>query len=134
MIWVLVGLVAAFTVGFFLYLFVFRWNALARHGSVEVPGESVVELPAGSVAVYYEDAHKWRYSERPEPARDFSVLFSEEPGGRRIDLAPPEAEATYKARGRNRIPYGVLNVPGAGRVRVKSQIHADAAEPRITFG
>ncbi len=134
MIWVAIGLVTLVVLGFPLYLFVFRWNRLARHGSVEVPGESVVELPEGPVTVYYEDAFKWRYSERPEPWSGFSVLVSDERNGERIDLGPPEPKTTYKARGKNRIPYGSLQLPGAGRYRVKSQIGADATNPRITFG
>ena len=134
MIWVTVGIVALGIVAFVLYLFVFRWNRMARHGSVEVPGESALELPAGPVAVYYEDAFKWRYSERPEPWSGFSMLVSDEQSGERVDLAPAEAKTTFKSRGKNRIPYGSLNLHRAGRYRVKSQIDADATQPRITFG
>ncbi len=134
MIWVLTAAIALVIVSVPLYLFVFRWNRLARHGSVEVPGEAVVELPAGPVAVYYEDAFRWRYSERPKPWSGFSMLVSEEQGGERVDLKPAEAKTTFKARGRNRIPYGVLPIPRAGRYRVRSQIDADAVQPRITFG
>lgn len=134
MIWVTVGIVALGIITFVVYLFVIRWNRLARHGSVEVPGESVVELPAGQVAVYYEDAFRWRYSQRPEPWAGFSMLVSDEQSGERVDLAPPEAQTTFKSRGRNRIPFGSLNLPRAGRYRVKAQIDADATQPRITFG
>lgn len=134
MIWVLIGLTTALIFAFVLYLFVFRWNRMARHGSVEVPGESLVELPAGDVVLYYQDSFKWRYSERPRPWSGFSVLVSEEGSEQRIDLAPAPGEAIYKSRGKNRIPFGTLRLPRAGRYRVRSQIDSDAAEPRITFG
>jgi hypothetical protein len=134
MIWVLIALIALLILAVPLYLFVFRWNRLARHGSVEVPGESLVELPDGPVEIYYEDAFKWRYSERAKPGPGFSMLVSDERSGERIDLDPPEAKTTFKARGKNRIPYGLLTLPRAGRYRVESRIDADAVNPRITFG
>lgn len=134
MIWVLIGLLAAVVVGTFVYLFVIRWGRLERYGSVAVPGESVVELPAGEVVLYYQDSHKWRYSERPRPWSGFSVLVSDEQGGERVDLGPAPERAIYKARGKNRIPYATLSLPAAGRYRVRSQIDAEGIEPRITFG
>ncbi len=134
MIWLLTGLLAAFVVGFFVYFFVVRWARLARHGSVAVPGEEVVELPAGEVVVYYQDSQRFRYSERPEPWRGFSVLVSADEGGERVDLDEPPHSAIYKVRGKTRIPYATLRLPRAGRYRVRSQIDAEAIEPRVTFG
>ncbi len=116
------------------YVFVVRTRRFGRYGSVEVPGDEVIELPAGEVAVYYQDAFKWRYSERPRPAAGFSVLVSVEGGGERLDLRPPRTDTVYKSGGRNRIPYGLLRVPRAGRHRVVSRVGADAVEPRVTFG
>ena len=134
MIWLLTGLLAAFVVGFFVYFFVVRWARLERHGSVAVPGEEVVELPAGEVVVYYQDSQRFRYSERPEPWRGFSVLVSADEGGERVDLDEPPHSAIYKVRGKTRIPYATLRLPRAGRYRVRSQIDAEAIEPRVTFG
>ena len=134
MIWVLTGLLAAFVVGFFVYFFVVRWARLERHGSVAVPGEEVVELPAGEVVVYYQDSQRFRYSERPEPWPGFSVLVSADEGGERVDLDEPPHTAIYKVRGKTRIPYATLRLPRAGRYRVRSQIDAEAIEPRVTFG
>lgn len=134
MIWVLVALLALGVAAFLLYLFVFRWNRMDRYGSVEVPGDSVVQLPAGRVRVYYEDRFRWRFSDTAEPWSGFSMLVSEEPGGARVDLQEPQAKTTFKARGRNRIPYGELELPHAGGYRVSSQVDADAVDPRITFG
>jgi hypothetical protein len=134
MIWVVIGIVTLILAGFILYLFGFRWGRMARHASVEVPGESVVELPAGRVAVYYEDGFRWRYSERARPWAGFSMLVSAEASGERLDLEPPEKRTTFRSRGRNRIPYGALDVPRAGRYKVSSQVDADAVDPRIIFG
>jgi hypothetical protein len=134
MIWVLIGVLAAFTVGFFIYFFVIRFRRLERYGSVAVPGDEVVELPAGPVVVYYEDAQRFSYAETPEPWRGFSVLVSDADGGERIDLGEAPHTATYKVRGRTRIPYATLELPKAGRYRVRSQIDPEALSPRITFG
>jgi hypothetical protein len=117
-----------------VYLFVIRTRRFERYGSAAVPGDEVIELPAGEVAVYYQDASKWRHSERPRPAEGFSVLVSVEAGGERLDLRPPRTDTVYKSGGRNRIPYGLLQVPRAGRHRVVSRVGADAVEPRVTFG
>lgn len=134
MIWLLVGLIAAATAAFLLYLFVFRWRQMARLGNVEVPCDTVVELPAGKIVVYYQDGFRWRYSEPPRPWSGFSVLISDEGDGRRIDLGPPPKQATIKHAGTNRVPYGTMTLPQAGRYRIVSQVDADATEPAITFG
>jgi hypothetical protein len=134
-IWVLIGALAAFVVGFFVYFFVIRFKRLERFGSVAVPGDEVVQLPAGDVKVYYEDSRRFRYSETPEPWRGFSVLVSNAESGRRIDLAdPPRAATTYKVRGKTRIPFGTLRLPAEGGYRVVSNIDPEALDPRITFG
>ena len=134
MTWIVIGLLAAFVVGFFVYFFVIRFGRLERHGSVAVPGDEIVELPAGEVVLYYQDSQRFRYSEKPEPWRGFSVLVSEADDGERVDLGEPPDVATYKVRGKTRIPYATLSLPRAGRYRVQSQIDAEAIEPRITFG
>ena len=134
MIWVLIGALAAFVVGFFIYFFVIRFQRLERFGSIAVPGDEVVQLPAGEVTVYYEDSQRFRYSETPEPWRGFSVLVSDAESGERIDLAEPPHTATYKVRGKTRIPFGTLRLPAAGGYRVVSDIDPEALDPRITFG
>ena len=134
MTWVVFGLVTVAVATFLLYMFAVRFNRMHRHGSVAVPGESVIELPAGRVVVHYEDRFRWRPSDRPRPWDGFSMLVSDEESGERIDLGPPPSETAVKARGRNRIPYGTLELPHAGRYRIRSQIEADATEPRIIFG
>lgn len=133
MIWLVVALLAVFIVGFFIYFFVIRFNNLERHGSVGVPGDSVIDLPAGQIKVYYQDAQRFRYSEEPAPWTGFSMLVSAEDGGERIDLGPAPETATYKVRGKTRIPYATLDLPRAGRYRIVSQIDPEAIEPRITF-
>jgi hypothetical protein len=134
MIWLLIGLLTAFVIGFFVYFFVIRWNRLERFGSVAVPGDEVVELPAGRVVVYYQDSERYRYSQVPEPSAGFSVLVSEEGGGARVDLGEAPHSAIYKARGKTRIPYATLDLPHAGRYRIRSQVGPGAPEPRITLG
>jgi hypothetical protein len=134
MIWIVIGLLVAGIVAFFVYLFVVRWGRLERHGSVAVPGESVLELPAGELVLYYQDSRKWRYSQRPEPPTGFSVVVSDERSGERVDLGAAPDTAIYKARGKNRIPHATLRLPRAGRYLVRSHLDGDAIEPRITFG
>ncbi len=51
-----------------------------------------------------------------------------------MDLGPAPDTATYKVRGKTRIPYATLDLPSAGRYRVRSQIDPEALEPRVTFG
>jgi hypothetical protein len=85
------------------------------------------------VLVYYEDAFRWRPSQKPEPWAGFSMLVSDEESGRRIDLGPPHSEVAYKSTGKNRVPYGVLDLPRAGRYRVVSKVEPDAHDPHITF-
>ena len=100
-----------------------------------MPGDEVVELPAGEVVLYYQDSQRFRYSEKPEPWRGFSVLVSDADGGERIDLGePPHTRHLQGRGGKTRIPYATLSLPRAGRYRVQSQIDAEAIEPRITFG
>jgi hypothetical protein len=131
---VLAGALALITTLIFFYLFVVRTRRFERHGSVEVPGDEVLELPEGEVAIYYQDAFKWRHSERPRVWEGFSLLVSDETSGERLDVRPPGNETVYKSAGRNRIPYGLLQVPRAGPYRVVSRIGPDAAGPRVTFG
>ncbi|HEX2360385.1 MAG TPA: hypothetical protein VHH72_11280 [Solirubrobacterales bacterium] len=133
MTWVVFALVTVAVIAFFLYLFVFRFRRLARLGRIEVPGDTVIELPAGRVLVYYEDAFRWRPSQKPEPWAGFSMLVSDERSGARIDLGPPHSEVAYKSSGKNRVPYGVLDLPHAGRYRIVSQVEPDAQSPHITF-
>ena len=135
MIWVLTGLLAAFVVGFFVYFFVVRWSRLERHGSVAVPGER------GRRA-----ARPARSSSTTRTPSASATRRSLSPGGdSRCSSAPRTAasgltwtslphRAIYKVRGKTRIPYATLRLPRAGRYRVRSQIDAEAIEPRITFG
>jgi hypothetical protein len=132
--WAIVAIVALGLVAALLYLYLVPWNRTARYGSVEVPSDTVIQLPAGELIVYYEDAERWKRAERPQPAQGFSVVISDEQGGERIDQRPPPRDTAVKARGRNRIPHAALTLPTAGRYRVRSQVNAGAAEPRITFG
>ncbi|MDP9228032.1 MAG: hypothetical protein M3M99_03135 [Actinomycetota bacterium] len=133
MIWVVIGAIAVSIVAFFVYFFLIRWRRMARYGRLEVPGEGVVQLPAGTVTVYYEDAFKWRYSERPRPWSGFSVLVSG-PDDQRIDLRQPKNATATKTAGKVRIPFGVIELPRAGAYRVRSQVDADATGPHVTFG
>ncbi|MDP9189952.1 MAG: hypothetical protein M3O25_11965 [Actinomycetota bacterium] len=133
MIWVLIAALTLGIVAFFVYLFVVRPRALERYGALEVPGEQTIELPAGEVGVFYQDAARWRFSERARVGPGFSVLISDE-SGERVDLREPGSETIYKSGGKNRIPYGCVSLPEAGRYRVASQIDSGVEKPLVTFG
>lgn len=134
MVWAVVGLIALFTTALFVYFFVVRPRGFARLGRLAVPGDDVIELPAGRHRVYYEDGFRWRYSDVPRPWDGFSLLLSEESSGKRIDLEPAPDQSIIKAGGRNRIPYATVELPAGGRYRVTTQVSSDAVDPYVTFG
>lgn len=133
MIWVLTGAVTLSIILFFVYMFKVRPRALESHAALEVPSDETITLPAGEIGVYYEDSHRWSYANRPQVGAGFSVLISDESGGR-VDLAEPGSELIIKAGGKNRIPYGRLSLGQAGSYRVVSQINDGVEKPRVTFG
>ena len=134
MVWLAVAVVALATTAVLVYFFVVRPRGFARLGRLPVPGDEVVELPAGTHRVYYEDSFRWRYSEVPRPWEGFSMLISEEESDRRIDLGPAPDQSTIKSGGRNRIPYATIELPAAGRYRVTTRVGAGASDPYVTFG
>lgn len=135
MTWIVMGVVTAAVTAFLVYTFYVRPRSYRSIGALDVPGEATIELPAGEVGVYYEDAQRWRYADRPQVANGFSMLVSDGEGDR-LDLDEPETDMVYKSGGRNRIPYGTLHVPSAGTYNVISQINAAEVPPkaRVTFG
>lgn len=133
MTWIVIGLVTVLTIGFVIYLFYLRPRAYARFGSLDVPGDDKISLPAGEIGIFYEDNQRWRFSDRPAIGDGFSVLVSDESGDR-LDIADPGTDVVWKSSGKNRIPYGVLSVPAPAKVRVVSQLNAELDMARITFG
>ncbi|MGH2923386.1 MAG: hypothetical protein ACRDKH_05080 [Solirubrobacterales bacterium] len=134
MTWVAAAVVALGLIAVVIYLFVFRWRRMARHGRLEVPCDEVVALPAGDVVVYYEDSVRRRYSERPEVPAGLSILVSEAEGGERVDLANPPTDTATKRGGRTRIPHASLRPPRAGRYRVVASLGGAAGGAAITLG
>ena len=134
MVWVAVAVIAVATTALFVYLFLIRPRGFGRLGRVAVPGDEVIELPAGRHHVYYEDAFRWRYSDIPRPWDGFSLLISDEQTGKRVDLEPPPDQSTIKSGGRNRIPFATVELPADGSYRVKTQVNSDAEDPYVTFG
>ena len=134
MIWVLTGAITLSIIVLFVYLFSVRPRARERYGVVVLPAEDeIVELPAGEVGVYYQDSRRWNSAHRPEVDSSFSLLISD-PEGNRVDLAEPGSEIIYKAGGKNRIPYGRLELPRAGSYNVTGQINEGVIKPAVTFG
>ncbi len=133
MIWIVAAAVTVATIAFVVYLFYLRPRAYARHGALEVPGDDKINLPAGEVGIFYEDNQRWRFSDRPQVADGFSVMVSDEAGGR-VDIAEPGTDLVWKSSGKNRIPYGVLSLASPGTFRVVSQMSAEPDKARITFG
>lgn len=134
MVWLAVAVVALAITAVLVCFFVIRPRSFARLGRLPVPGDEVVELPAGTHRIYYEDSFRWRYSEVPRPGDGFSMLISEEGSDRRIDLGPAPDQSTIKSGGRNRIPYATIELPAAGRYRVTTRVGAGASDPYVTFG
>ena len=133
MIWIVAALVTVLTIGFVVYLFYLRPRQYARFGSLDVPGDDTISLPAGEIGIFYEDNQRWRFSDRPEVGAGFSILVSDESGDR-IDIADPGTDVVWKASGKNRIPYGVLSISSPGTFKVVSQLTADLDMARLTFG
>lgn len=133
MIWAVAVAVLLGIVAFFVYLAVLAPRKLERYGAVEVPGDATVELPAGGVGVFYEDAKRWKRSERAQVAPGFSVAVNDGSGSP-LEIAAPASDTIIKSGGRNRIPYGRLTVPRPGRYRVSTEVHMAAEQPRVTFG
>ncbi len=69
----------------------------------------------------------------PQVADGFSVLVSDETGGR-IQIADAGTDVVWKGSGKNRIPYGVLSLSSAGTFRVVSRLDGELDTARITFG
>ena len=134
MVWVAVALVALLVTGVLVYFFVLRPREFARLGRLSVPGDDVIELPAGRHRIYYEDGFRWRYSDVPRPWDGFSLLISDEASGKRIDLEPAPDQSIIKSGGRNRIPFATVELPAGGRYRVTTHVDSDAVDPYVTFG
>jgi hypothetical protein len=134
MIWVVIGAVTVAIVGLWIYLFVIRWRRMARHGRLEIPCDTEIALPRGEVVVYYEDRHRWRYSERPRPWDGFALLVSDAEDGTRVDLSDSPSDTAQKTGGKNRIPYATIRLPRESRYRVVAQVDAGATDPAVTFG
>lgn len=109
------------------------WGGMARHARLAIPCDEVIELPAGVIAIHYEDARPRQTSERPEPWPGFSVLVSEAESERRMDLGPAPDSPGLRLWRRVRVPYATLEIPSPGRYRVTAEVNNDAIEPHVTL-
>jgi hypothetical protein len=133
MMWALVAVLAVAMIASFFYIFIWRVRQMERHGRLALPCDETVELPAGEVTVFYEDAVRWRHSERPEIGAGFRVRVSAE-DGEVLDLGEPLDEPPVKTSKRNRIPYARVEVPAAGRYRVRGEVGAGVHDPAVLLG
>ena len=113
-------------------------KSLGKHGSVAVPGEDVVELPAGKV--------KLTYAESIRPAREGkSIAFSKpdevtvalrSADGTAVEMLPPRMRSAGSAPGPLAYStFGVVELAAAGAYTVSATAApANAVEPRILLG
>ncbi|CAN5563058.1 hypothetical protein BH20ACT15_BH20ACT15_04450 [soil metagenome] len=132
MIWAAIAVLVV-TIGVVSFIFFIRPRRYSRHAVLEVPGEATITLPAGEVGVFYEDAERWGYAERPKVADGLSLVVSDV-SGTRVDLIEPETELAWKGPGKNRVPYGTLELPSGGSFRVTTRLSGEVKAPRLTFG
>lgn len=112
------------------------------YGAVEIPGERVLQLPRGEVAVYYREriagaADPLRDDgglEEPSPEADYEVRPAA--GGEPLELDGDGGREVSGSEQRRRVEIESLDVPAAGAYRViaRSVDRPRANDPELTFG
>ncbi len=112
------------------------------YGSVAIPGERVLELPRGEVAVFYQE----RIADAADPLRDDGGLTEPSPepdyevrpaaGGEPLELDADGGREVSGSDERRRVEIERLDVPAAGAYRVtgRSIDRPQANDPELTFG
>jgi len=106
-----------------------------EYGRIDIPpGRGVVELPAGVVVVFYEEARAISADEAvPEPEVDWEIR--PEGGG---DPLPLDADGGRESNVREQrawTDFESLDVPEAGPYRVViDDVNAGGPDPTVTFG
>jgi hypothetical protein len=106
-----------------------------EYGRVEIPpGRGVVELPAGEVVVFYEEARAISVDQAvPEPEVDWEIR--PEDGGEPLALDGDGGRESNVREQRAWTDFETLDVPEAGPYRVVVEdVSAGGPEPTITFG
>jgi len=106
-----------------------------EYGRIDIPpGRGVVELPAGVVVVFYEEARAISADEAvPEPEVDWEIR--PEGGGEPLQLDADGGRESNVREQRAWTDFESLDVPEAGPYRVViDDVNAGGPDPTVTFG
>jgi hypothetical protein len=106
-----------------------------EYGRIDIPpGRGVVELPAGEVVVFYEEARAISTDEAvPEPEVDWEIR--PEDGGEPLPLDADGGRESNVREQRAWTDFESLDVPDAGPYRVViNDVNAGGPDPTVTFG
>jgi hypothetical protein len=106
-----------------------------EYGRIAIPpGRGVVELPAGEVVVFYEEARAISTDEAvPEPEVDWEIRPTD--GGDPLPLDGDGGRESNVREQRAWTDFETLDVPEAGPYRVViHDVNAGGADPAVTFG
>ena len=103
-----------------------------RYGRVKLPGTKMLDLPAGEVALYYEERVTLDENDSLDVPDGVRVVAKRELRKVRSERSTPNA---INLDGRSLREWGKLDIPVAGRYRVKARSKGPGLNsPAITLG
>jgi hypothetical protein len=103
-----------------------------RYGRVPLPGKRMLDLPAGDVALYYEERVTLNDDDSLDVPSGLVVVAKRELRKVRSEHTTPNA---INLDGRSLREFGKLDLPAAGRYRVKARSKEGGSNsPAVTLG
>jgi hypothetical protein len=99
-------------------------------GRLEVPGETVVALPGGTVKLRYQQKRE-SVQRAPMGVPELALSIVSVEGGEALELKPPRIKSGSSGKGVQTMPLGTVEVEVAGSYRVSVANPVERSEPLV---